>query len=248
MQPTDFVLLFAAVALGALTKGATGLGFGLITVPIVALFVEPRTAVILISVPNMMINLIVLARGGVPLAEVKRVWPLTVPGIIGVVVGANLLAVLDTSVLSLLLGCVSVGFAVLGWLDFRPRLPRRGEKFVGPAVGLLSGLLHGSTGASGPPLAIYLYSLGVAKRYFVYLITAVFLVFSGVQMLTFVSLRLYEGDNLVRAVLLLTPTLVGLLLGLVIQDRLNQRAFNRLMLAIVAFNGAILVLRGLHLI
>ena len=248
MQPADFVFLFGAVAFGALAKGATGLGFPLITVPIIALFVEPRMAVILISVPNMMVNFLILGRGGVPLGEVKRVWPLAVAGVLGVVAGANLLAILDTSVLSVLLGSISVAFALFGWLEFNPKLAPRGETFVGPAVGLVSGLLQGSTGASGPPLAMYLYSLGLAKRYFVYLITALFLVFNSVQVLTFLTLGLYDGENLFQAALMLAPTLVGLLLGFVVQDRLNQRMFNRLMLTVVAFTGANLLLRGLHII
>ncbi|MBI2912231.1 MAG: sulfite exporter TauE/SafE family protein, partial [Chloroflexi bacterium] len=73
-------------------------------------------------------------------------------------------------------------------------------------------------------------------------------VFNSVQVLTFLALGLYDGENLLRAALMLAPTLVGRLVGFIVLDRWNPRMFNRLMLTVVAFTGANLLLRGLHVI
>jgi len=88
-------------------------------------------------------------------------------------------------------------------------------------------------------------ALGMDKREFVRSIAFTFLVVKGVQLLTLAWYGLF-GWHLVPGTLGLTAaSLAGFWLGVRLQDRLDQRTFNRAVLVFLAILGVWLVARAL---
>jgi uncharacterized protein len=204
-----------------------------------------KTAVSLLVVPNLVMDGFQLHRQG-PVGDApRRLVPLLVFTIVGTIIGTKLLVTLSARAVTLILGAFVLGFVVLDLVRVTPRIPRGWERRLAAPVGLVAGVMGGITNAPGTVLALYFVGLGMDKREFVRSIALTFLVVKGVQLLTLAWYGLF-GWHLVLGTLGLTAaSLAGFALGVRLQDRLDQRAFNRAVLLFLAILGVWLVARAL---
>jgi uncharacterized protein len=229
----------------AFVKGAIGFGFPTLGTPLLALVVDVKTAVAVLVIPNLVMDGLQLRRQGPLGATPRRLAPLLVFTMLGTIVGTKLLVALSGRTATLILGVFVLGFVLLDLARFSPRVPAGWERLLAPPVGLAAGVMGGITNAPGTALALYFVALGMDKREFVRSIAFTFLVVKGVQL---ASLGWYGllGWTLVLGSLGLTAAgLAGFGLGVRVQDRLDQRAFNRGVLVFLATLGAWLVVRTL---
>jgi uncharacterized protein len=204
-----------------------------------------KTAVPLLVVPNLVMDGFQLHRQGSVGEAPRRLVPLLVFTIVGTIIGTKLLVMLSARAAELILGAFVLGFVVLNLVRVTPRIPRGWERRLAPPVGLVAGVMGGITNAPGTVLALYFVAIGMDKREFVRSIAFTFLVIKGVQLLTLAWYGLF-GWHLVLGTLGLTgASLAGFALGVRVQDRLDQRAFNRAVLAFLAILGVWLVARAL---
>ncbi len=207
--------------------------------------VDVKTAVAVLVIPNLVMDGLQLRRQGPLGATPRRLAPLLVFTMLGTIVGTKLLVVLSGRTATLILGAFVLGFVTLDLARFSPRVPAGWERLLAPPVGLAAGVMGGVTNAPGTALALYFVALGMDKREFVRSIAFTFLVVKAVQL---ASLGWYGllGWPLVLGSLGLTAAgLAGFGLGVRVQDRLDQRAFNRGVLVFLATLGAWLVVRTL---
>ena len=207
--------------------------------------VDVKTAVAALVIPNLVMDGLQLRRQGPLGATPRRLAPLLVFTMLGTIVGTKLLVVLSGRTATLILGAFVLGFVALDLARFSPRVPAGWERLLAPPVGLAAGVMGGITNAPGTALALYFVALGMDKREFVRSIAFTFLVVKAVQL---ASLGWYGllGWPLVLGSLGLTAAgLAGFGLGVRVQDRLDQRAFNRGVLVFLATLGAWLVVRTL---
>ena len=207
--------------------------------------VDVKTAVAALVIPNLVMDGLQLRRQGPLGATPRRLAPLLVFTMLGTIVGTKLLVVLSGRTATLILGAFVLGFVALELARFSPRVPAGWERLLAPPVGLAAGVMGGITSAPGTALALYFVALGMDKREFVRSIAFTFLVVKAVQL---ASLGWYGllGWPLVLGSLGLTAAgLAGFGLGVRVQDRLDQRAFNRGVLVFLATLGVWLVVRTL---
>src|SRR5688572_27751463 len=102
------VWLAAAAALLAagVTQGALGFGFPTISTPVLVLVTDVKTAIILNLMPNFVVNLISVVRGGNWGASLGRYWPVAVYVLIGSFLGARFLIVAPQEPIRLLLALI----------------------------------------------------------------------------------------------------------------------------------------------
>ena len=207
--------------------------------------VDVKTAVAALVIPNLVMDGLQLRRQGPLGATPRRLASLLVFTMLGTIIGTKLLVVLSGRTATLILGAFVLGFVALDLARFSPRVPAGWERLLAPPVGLAAGVMGGITNAPGTALALYFVALGMDKREFVRSIAFTFLVVKGVQL---ASLGWYGllGWTLVLGSLGLTAAaLAGFGLGVRVQDRLDQRAFNRGVLVFLATLGVWLVVRTL---
>lgn len=245
MNDTSLAVAFVAIGFAAMVKGAIGFGFPLISVPVVASILDPRTAVVVISIPTLFSNLLIIVRGGGTWAEARRLAALMLTLVLGTVVGAQLLARLDVRALSVIVGLTAVVFAALYAMGADMAFLSRGERYLMPLLGAASGLLGGTTNIYGPVLTSYLLSLRLNKKQFVFWLTLLFSVGSTTQVISFFYLGLYSDRTLAYSLLACIPMGLGLFLGLKLQARLPQRVWNTMVLAVILLSGLNLSVRGL---
>ncbi len=161
--------MMLSVVLAAATQRITGLGFALVSAPLLVLASGPITGVLLANLLSLITNLAVLAQTWRQV-DLRRVLLLAVPALCFVPVGQFVARLLSPAVLM-----VGIGGLVLAALA-AVRLLQRTVVFSGKggaiAAGALSGFMNVTAGVGGPAMALYALASKWPHRSFVGWITA----------------------------------------------------------------------------
>jgi len=226
-------------------KGCIGFGAPLFAVPALAPLVGTKTAIVLVTIPALASNVAIILTRRVEGSIVRQFLPTMGTLIIATIVGGIFLAGLHTATLSVVVGVVSLTFVTLTASGLKLATSPRLHQVASPALGVVAGILNGATSIPGPLFAMYLSTLRLDKRAFVYALTLLLITGNITQVATYAQFGLY-GDGLLLGSIALAPAqLIGQLIGTRIQDRLNPKLFQSLVLVVVAISGANLLARGL---
>jgi hypothetical protein len=235
----------AVVLIASFLKGIVGFGFPTTATTLLALFVDVKTAVALVIVPNIVMDGVQMARRGHLLETARRLAVILVAGAVGIVVGTRLLVMLPSWVASLILGVFTLAFVALNATRFTPRLAPKWERPVGPVAGLVSGVVGGLTNTPGTALVIFFYALGFSKHEFVRSIALSFVVLKLAQLAAVTHYGLLSWALFKVSLGLTAVAMLAFWIGLRVQDRLDQARFNRAVLVFLAVVGAWLVIRSI---
>jgi uncharacterized membrane protein YfcA len=238
-------LAVAVTLVSAFVKGAIGFGFPTLGTPLLSLVVDVKTAVVVLIVPNIVMDGLQFARQGAPLGTVRRFAVLLVFGAVGTVMGTRLLVSLSSRAATSILGAFILVFVALGVANATPRVPPRWEQWLSTVAGLLTGIVGGITNVPGTPLIIYFQALRLTKREFLSSVSFTFVVYKLVQLGAVLHYGLLPPSLLPASLALTIVALVGFAIGLKVQDRLEQQTFNRAVLIFLAALGLWLVVRSL---
>src|SRR5262245_25769700 len=206
---------------------------------------DVKAAVAVLILPNIVMDSVQFVRRGAPTEIARRFTPLLIGGAIGTILGTRLLMALSARVAMLTLGAFIVIFVALSASGVALRVPPRHERWISPFAGLITGIIGGITNVPGTPLVVYFHSLGLGKHEFVAGMAFTFVVYKLVQLASVTWFGLLTWPLLGISVGLTAVALGGFAVGLSIQDRLDQRTFNRLILGFLAILGTWLVVRSL---
>jgi len=234
----------AVVLVAAFVKGAIGFGFPSLATPLLSLVVDVKTAVVLLILPNIVMDGIQFVRRGAPLATARRFGALLLTGAVGVVVGTRVLTLLSPRAATLTLGVFVLLFVLLNATGLSPKIPPRWERWLSPGAGFVAGLVGGVTNSPATPLVLYFQAIGLDKREFISSVAFTFVFYKLVQLGAVTWYGLLPWSLLWASVALTAVALLAFAVGLRVQDRLEQRSFNRAVLAFLAILGAWLVIRG----
>lgn len=248
--------LFAACALimavAQLIYATVGFGAGMFAVALLALLLSDLTGVVVVLlILTLVTEVWVLARTWRQ-ARIRLLGWL-VPGmIVGLWLGTKILVTTDVSLLKQFLGVVVAGAGLYFILEYRARhgdpQPIRNELFraklrpwVSLPVGLLSGLLGGLFGTGGPPVIIFLRVSRLDKGTFRSTILAYFLLMSLLRAGTYAGADLLTVDRAVAAACLLPGSVAGIILGMIIHNRISERQFSQAVSVLLVLLGVLLV-------
>ena len=207
---------------------------------------DVKPAVVALILPNIVMDGVQARRQGELRRTARRFAVLLVGGAAGTLLGTRLLVLLPSDVAMLILGLFVLAFVVLELVRVSPRVTPRWEPWLAGPVGLLTGILGGLTNVPGTPLVIYFYALRLDKSDFVRAVAFTFIVYKVVQLGAVTYYGLMTGPLLRLSLGLTIVALGGFGLGLRVQDRLEQRAFNRAVLGFLGVLGLWLVVRALR--
>ncbi len=235
----------AAVVLAAgFIKGAIGFGFPSLATPLLSLVVDVKTAVVVLILPNIVMDGIQFARRGAPLATVRRFGTLLLSGGVGIVLGTRVLTLLSPRTATLILGVFVLLFVALSVTGLAPKIPPHWEPWLSPPAGFAAGVIGGVTNSPATALVLYFHGIGLAKHDFISSIAFTFFFYKLVQLGAVTWYGLLPWSLLGVSVALTAVALAGFAVGLRVQDRMDQRSFNRVVLVFLAVLGAWLLVRG----
>jgi uncharacterized membrane protein YfcA len=225
-------------------KGAIGFGFPALATPLLALLVDVPTAVAVLIVPNLLMDAAQAARRGGLGAVARRTAVLLVFGAVGMFAGTRLLVGLSPHVALYVLGAFVLLFVILNVRRVAVRITPTGERWLAPVVGMVAGVVGGITNVPGTPLVIWFYALGLDKLEFVRSVSFTFMVLKLVQLAAATHYGLMTWNRAGASVVLTAAAFAGFAAGLRVQDRLEQAAFNRAVLVVLAVLGLGLIARA----
>lgn len=225
------------LVIAAIFQRMTGLGFGLVGMPLVVLLLGRVEGVLTVMVNGLLISGI-MAAGSLRVIDWKRAWQLSHAGVVASPLAVGMVFVLPTPWLMITVA----GAALLSLLSSYITAPftwmsgRSGLVFAGS----MSGFMHVASGLSGPPLVAYALRDGWPQRSFIATIQVVFIVFN---LVTFAWRGLPAAD-LSPLALMVVATIVGTFTGAVLQKRVPAVWVTRTMLAIAWLGTLAVLVRG----
>ncbi len=227
--------LLAALLAGIVT-GLTGFGLALISTPILLFVYEPKTVVVLTAIFSIFINTAVVWDSWHE-ARKRLALTLLIPALVGVVVGVEVLRVIEPVYVRLGVGVVVVFSALLLVRDVR--LPGADTRWGTLVAGSTSGMLSTSTGLAGPPIVLLLASRGLPKHEFRGTSALYFLPMSvaGIAVLAFRGL--VDGGEVPLGLLLVPTAIAGKAVGTALLRRVSERTFRAVTLGLVILTGTL---------
>jgi uncharacterized membrane protein YfcA len=220
-------------------KGVIGLGLPLTAISIIGAVVDLRTAIAYIAIPVVATNLYQAFDGGRTPEMLRKYWVINLCSVAGTVVGTQILFVVDPRILITLLGGVVILYVAINASRFRIRISDRAAPWAAPPLGILSGLLTGTTGSVGIPIALYLQARDVDKESFLRAIALTFLISSSVLVLALLEKGAINRESAIISAVSLVPAFAGMAVGQRLRGRLSEdrfRVFVFMFLLIAAVN------------
>jgi len=242
ITPATLSLIGLAFMLAGMVKGIIGMGLPTVAMSVLGLLMGTPEAVALLALPTLVTNTWQLLGGPGFGRLLRRFAPLLVTLIAGALLGSKLLA--HGGVAGGILGGVLAAYGAIGLLAPQFHVPPRLERPLAPVVGLLSGLLYGSTGLAVIPLIPYLSSLRLDKEE---LIQAFGLAFSACAIGLTAGLMMggrMEMSVTWTSLLALLPAMAGMMLGQRIRHRMQPQAFRRFFLTWMLVIGSYMLVKA----
>lgn len=250
-MPFELSLLVFTAAAGiaffaGLVKGITGFAMPMIMISGIGSFLSPEIALAGLILPTLVANAWQGMRQGLSAAwsSARKHWRYLAMVLICLLVSAQFVTVLPTSILFLILGVPVTTFAVLQLLGWRPQIAPKNHRAAELGVGALAGGLGGLSGVWGPPTVLYLTALNTPKVEHVRVQGVLYSTGAVALALAHTKSGVLSGEGFLFSAALILPAVLGVTAGFAIQDRLDQNRFRWAVLVVLAIAGLNLIRRG----
>lgn len=226
-------VIFVCLAAGGVLKGATGAGIGLVAIPIMAMLVDVRFALVVMLVPNLLTNIWQMWRYRDASLPGRFSLTFALGGAAGVIVGSYLLASLPDRMLLIF---VAIGVFLYGGLRIlRPdtMLSFALASRLSLPVGITAGVLQGLSGLSSPVSLSFLNFMRLGRRSFISAASVFFAVMAVAQIAGLALTGILTVRGMVLSTLAMLPVLLFLPLGTALGRRISPRNFDLVVLALL---------------
>lgn len=234
MTRSVLVAIALIIAFAAGTQSIVGFGFALIAVPVLALLLGPKVAVVAMSsvgVPLVIWNAIRWRRD----ILWREAITTSIAAWVGMPVGLLVLTLADDQVLTATIGVTIL--VMTAWLWRGLKLPE--GRATELTAGFVSGTLATSTGTNGPPMVIAFQAVDLEPKPFRATLQACFVGQGAIALALFWSRGLIVHD-VGTAFLIGAPAAVtGALLGDRIAPRVHAGPFRNAVLILLVCSGAL---------
>lgn len=245
--PHALILALAVTFFAGFVKGAVGFAMPMIMISAFSGFLTPDMALAGLILPTLFSNISQAFRQGFPpaLATARTYWRIVTATVIFIPLSAPLFWLFPPWAYLLLLGVPITLFALAQLAGRNLALQLQHRARAEWILGAIGGLYGGISGIWGPPLLVYLLSIGADKVETVRVQGVVFLIGAVVLLITHIGSGVMTPAAMMFSAVLVIPALIGQALGFAIQDRLDQRRFRQWTLVLLVLTGLNLIRRAL---
>ena len=237
---TSFIFLLAAFI-----HGSIGFGFPMVATPLLALFTDLQTAIVLTLIPTLLVNLLSIISEGNVLLAARRHLSLALFAMLGSAAGTQILLSVNSEIFKALLGIVIIIYLLfektkleLSWVRLYPRF----SKFT---FGISAGLLGGLTNVMGPVLIIYSLESKHSKREIVQASNLCFLFGKIIQIFLFTLNDKFTLNELSTSSVMLFVTSFALYVGIAIKKKINESVYQKIIRALLFTLAVVLLIQVL---
>lgn len=246
LTPQSFAIAMAVGLFAGLVKGLVGFAMPMIFISGLSQVMPPDLALAGLIIPTLVTNgLQALRQGaGAAIASLKAFRVFLFVGAVFLLASAQLVPFISARMLYLVIAVPVIAFSILllsGWQPVVDRDNRRLEAGVGAFAGAIGGI----SGVWGPPTVTYLTAINTPKADQMRVQGTIYGTGALLLFLAHMQSGVLRVETLPLSFALVPPSVLGILLGFKLQDRINQKAFRRATLIVLLVAGANLLRRGL---
>jgi uncharacterized membrane protein YfcA len=242
----DWPLIIAILSImlfAGLVHGTLGLGFPMVATPMLAVFFDVRTAILITLLPTVAVNVVSIWNSRGSLESLRRFTPLVVMVLPGSLLGAYILASSDPSPFRLALAGLILLYL---WTNISGRLPRKWlAKNILLAMilfGFIAGLSGGTTNVMVAILIVFFLSLEVPRVSMVPALNACFLIGKVSQIVVLSLAGLVTVTLIYETVPLALAAVFALLFGQSIREKIAVEVYRRILrLLLIVLAGVLIV-------
>lgn len=247
-EPSLIRLVACSVTLAAgVVKGMVGFAMPMILVSGLTTFMPPELALAGLILPTVVTNGIQALRQGARAAwqSIVKFRVFLLIGLVFLLASAQMVRVLPAQVMYLVIGGPVALFCLLQIFGWQPVLAPGSRPVLEGAIGAVAGFVGGLSGVWGPPTVAYLTAMGTEKREQIRVQGVIYGLGAVALTVAHIGSGVLNAETAKFSAILIVPAVVGMWLGGLIHDRIDQRAFRRATLFILLIAALNLVRRAL---
>lgn len=242
------LITYIIIFLSALVHGLLGLGFPMLATPLLTLTSDVRSAIVLLLLPTLAVNVVNVVRGGHWAESIGKFWPLALFGAAGSLLGTQLLVLTDPHPYKLLMALMIFVYLNIHRLGLRMKWIRRHVLAASAIFGLVGGLLAGTVNVMLPALIIFALEMRLTPLVTVQIFNFSFF-FGKMSQAAVLSTHGYLGPpQLAASVPFVCIALVALFLGIRFRERIAADTYRLWLKRVLAAIAALLVLQYVNII
>ena len=223
-----FLFLVAGVfLLAGFVKGTIGLGLPTVAMGLLATRMPPAQALAIVIVPAIVTNIWQTFVGPYLRDIVRRLWPLMIGTVIGILSGAGLMTGPYARYGTVVLGMLLVIYAIIGLTKLKFSVARRHEKWLGGIVGLVTGVISAATGVQVIPSMPFMQAIGMEKDELVQALGVFFTTATVALAFNLTGAGLLNATVAVPGGVAIAAAFAGMYLGQVLRARMDAETFRR---------------------
>jgi len=240
-----YAVAIVAVIITGISKSGLGGGLGQLSVPLMAMFISP------VAAAAIMLPILCLI-------DISNLWgyrkdwnrgdvALMLPGaVIGISVGAMTYRYVDDNAIRLLLGVITIIFAVSLILQDSPDSEgRKPGKLTGFTCGIISGFTSFVAHTGGTPVKFYLLPQKLSKKVFVGTHVFFFFAVNQIKIWPYFWLGQFSTENLSTSLVLAPAVPIGVVIGWWLVKVVPIAQFYRIIYVLLLVAGGKLIWDGL---
>ena len=243
MSTTEIVIVLVASAIAALVKSTTGMGYPLVLLPVLALFIDVAEAVVIVAPSNLVLNSQLTWGMREHRSEARTLSSVLKWSVPGAVVGALLLPVLPDASLRIVLVVIIVVFLINRVRSPNTQLSESQSKRLAAPVGFFAGGFQGAAGISGPIVTSWFLSVGISRDAFIFSIATVFALSGFAQIVVLAIQGLFTPTLIALGAALIPLSFLIFPFGKKLRDMASPQMFERVVLGLLMCSAISLVLR-----
>lgn len=244
-----FWLAFGVTFFAGFVKGTVGFAMPMIMISAFSSFLSPELALSGLILPTLVTNFSQAFRQG-PAAfwgSVCKYWRFLGATVLFIAISAQFVRDIPQAVFLLLLGGPITAYAALQLMgrNLAIKLEHRGRAEWG--LGVIAGMYGGVSGVWGPPLIVYLMSVGVEKVEMLRVQGVIFLLGAVMLLSAHLNSGVLTASTTAFSAVLVIPAIAGMAVGMQVGNRLDQVLFRRCTQMLLVLAGLNLMRRALGL-
>ena len=238
----ELVIGLGIIFLGSIVLGTISFGIGMVSMPVLLLFLAPQDAVVIINA------MIVLTTGLTVIQtwrhlRLKESWLFVAAGLPPVPIGVMLLNSANPVALRIAIVGLILALGVMSL--FQIRLPGARRRLASPVCGFITSLLVTTLGIGGPLGGLYAIEQDWSRDTIRATLALYFFLAAGLAMGLFVAIGLVRTDTAQNIGVLAVAVALGSAVAAVVSRRLSLRVFRYTVSAVTIIGSASLLIREL---
>jgi uncharacterized membrane protein YfcA len=227
---TEVVLVAGIISfVAAFIHGSIGLGFPMVATPLLALFTDIQTAIILTIIPSLLTNLVSIRSEGNILSASHRYLSLAIFVMAGSAIGTQLLIFTNSEIFKALLAVTIIVYLFADKIKLNLSWVARNQILSRFIFGVSAGILGGLTNVMAPVLIIYTLESKHSKSDTIQALNFCFLFGKITQFILFSINGKFALEKITVSSVMLIAASVALYLGITIRKKIEPSAYRKIL-------------------